>query len=178
MTLDSSNKKIKEIALIVGALVGIYIGMIAYAGYQLTSIEMLAQATISHGVQKEASAAAALLLDDIADEKKILESYFIGTDGLSSTVQNIRKLSEYVGSSINVHQQAGTDLRANGQDYYSFVVSSEGSLNSMMHVLALLDHLPFKSLVVDSELTLVDEEDADEESLWRLESVLDIAVRD
>lgn len=96
-------------------------------------------------LEQDASVSMKHLLTDTAEQRKKIDSYFIGSDGIVTFIESIERLSREtsVDSSVN---SVGVEQGASAEEveYVTVNVSAEGSFRNLFWFLSLLEKMPLK----------------------------------
>lgn len=114
-------------------------------------------------------------LDDIASEEVMVGSFFIHRDNVVNAIETFESLGSIVGGTVSLAQVDVIGQTKEVPGVLSFRLSASGSWSAMMHLLALLEHLPFHAK--NSQVSLATGSSAsDGPAVWSLQAVVTAAL--
>lgn len=164
--------------VIVVVLAAVYVGalvtLVRFEKALATQAADLAREVRREGSMHELSG----LLEDLSEDTAQIDTFFISPGNAVSVIEDIEALSSVVGASITVADVRIQDRdEATGDGTLSMNVAADGSWRSMVHLLSLLDALPFQSELDSVTLTLVEASEEDASARWSVRGLLRVPLR-
>jgi hypothetical protein len=155
-TIKMKNKlKTKNILAVVIVLNFILVGAYTYAFYMVKEKNKSAS-KVSGELEQYLSKEGVINLvkksvKDTTNEREKLNSYFVSRDDIVKFTKKIESLGEIAGVNLTI-----MGLRTQGNILF-FDISSWGSFRNLLHLVSLLENLPFK---VDVKKAYIDKAEA------------------
>ncbi|MEN9405414.1 MAG: hypothetical protein RLY47_373 [Candidatus Parcubacteria bacterium] len=164
--------------LVAVLLAGVYVGALVFLSRTQKTVASQA-AEIAGEARREGSMhELSDLLNDLSSETTKLDAFFISPDGAVGVIEDMEALSSIISAPITVSDVRIEDQDATtGEGMLTMNVAASGSWRSMVHLLTLLDALPFQSELNSATLTLSNADGEDSDARWSLRALLKVSLR-
>ncbi len=176
LQFQSRTFSLVSVLLFLAIVLGLYIAANMFIRRTVHTIEARSEELAVQVKREELSRNSANLLKGLSKETEELSTFFVHPDGTVALIERIENLGAFVGSTITIGDVSLVPVsEGSDEGMMTMRIESSGSWQEMLHLLSLLDTLPFESEVDVLTLQVVGEGEGG--TTWGLRATLRVSIR-